>query len=133
LVPPSQQLTQDCPRGHPEPGSVESSPRKTPGKSGLEINATSGTSRWPSAGVTPFCHEGLANIALAPPPVAPPASFQAFSGANPTSSPLASKLGVNCVPPTPVALGSAAISFTWRLLAGTQVCPEGSRTDPAAP
>src|SRR5690242_19536642 len=35
------------------------------------FNATSGTSRWPSAGTpVPVCHEGFPKIVLAPPPVA---------------------------------------------------------------
>src|SRR5271157_3885694 len=93
LVPPQQQSITAPP--------PESSPRNTPGLSGLAIIAMSGTSRLPSAGVTPLCHEGLEKTVLTPPPVAPIVGFvgssQTCSATEPTSLWDASKVGLNCV------------------------------------
>src|SRR5437773_12135851 len=56
---------------------------------GDAVRETSGTSRWPSAGVRAVCQDGLVKTALTPPPVAenpPPlemdaaVSFQPISG-----------------------------------------------------
>ncbi len=56
---------------------------------GEALRVTSGTSRFVSAGVSAFCHEGFENLVLTPPPVEespPPAvmdwlvSFQVVSG-----------------------------------------------------
>jgi hypothetical protein len=59
---------------------------------------------------------------LAPPPVEPLPSFHASSLTYPMSFPEFEKVGVNCVPPTEVTLGSADISlmvgvlFAWQEL-----------------
>src|SRR5208282_4275129 len=97
LVPPTTlsvgaSVPQDEPLMH-----LPSSKKKTPGRSGLAIIATSGTARiGPLGPPATAWNAGLKNTPLTPPPPAPPSrseSFHTDSATDPTSLPLPSKTG----------------------------------------
>jgi hypothetical protein len=123
LVPPQQHWIIGVPD--------ESAPIKTPGVDAIiEI---SGMSRLLSFKV-PVCHDGFENMLLTPPPLEPHA-VSIPPGATPITLMSLPELycGENCVPPTAVTCGLAAISLGFKVVPVMQPLLTGLYCSPAAP